>query len=315
MAARDVEHAVGGLKPAPRRRWKKRDVESGLQRLRPEVPWTHFFDLGGCPTICANRDEKWYRKAEGLRRFGEIAIELCRTVITGQSIEGKSVLDLACGEGGHSIMFAKAGAGPVVGIDGRQLAIERARFAADVLEVPNTEFRTGDVRTLNPQETGTSDIVLCSGILHHLEREQWFAFLKKVARLTADTAIFYTHIANEQLAVKHKLQKPADEEPPPPSSRFRKAVRAIQQRFARREEYFDGYLYREHRSDSSPEQRERKMRASLDNEHSFWATEEAIVQALRKAGFAMVFKVQWPHMFREQWGRDTRQIIIARKAG
>lgn len=210
-------------------------------------------------------------------------------------------------------MFAKAGARQVVAIDGRELAIDRARFAADVLGVANVEFRTGDVRRLNAEQTGTFDIVLCSGILHHLEREQWFAFLKKVARLTADTAIFYTHVANDQLVVRHKLQKPADE--PPPSSRFGKVTRSIVQRFGRQEEYFDGYLYREHRTDSSPDQRAKKMRASLDNEHSFWATEEAIVQALRKAGFGMVFKVQWPHMFREQWARDTRQIIVARKAG
>ena len=306
---------MGEAQYARGRPWSRRRVEDGLQGLRPEIPWTHLFDLSGCPTISRERHEKWYRKAEGLRRFGEIAIALARTVVSGQSIEGKTVLDLACGEGGHSIMFAEAGAGRVVAIDGRKLAIDRARFAADVLGVANTEFRTGDVRTLNVQEIGTFDIVLCSGILHHLEREQWFAFLKKVARLTADTAIFYTHVANEQLIAKHKLRNPADDEPPAPSSKFRAAMRSVQKRLRRREEVFDGYLYREHRMDSSPDQRARKMRASLDNEHSFWATEEAIVQALRKAGFGMVFKVQWPHMFREQWSRDTRQIIVARKTG
>jgi hypothetical protein len=179
-----------------------------------------------------------------------------------------------------------------------------------VLQTRNIEFRTADVRTLDVRTIGRFDIVLCSGILHHIERRQWFPFLKKIASLTADTAILYTHVANEGLRIEHKLEPVASRKQGTIFSWCFDKLRDHREE----EDAFDGYLYREHRGNESLEERAAKMRSSLDNERSFWATEEALVTALRKAGFAIVLKVQWPHMFHEQSGRDTRQIIVARTA-
>jgi ubiquinone/menaquinone biosynthesis C-methylase UbiE len=214
-------------------------------------------------------------------------------------------------------MFAQAGARHVLGVDGRRLAIERGRFAASVLEVSNIEFRQDDVRKLHALEDASFDIVLCSGILHHIEPQEWFPFLKRVARMTADTAIFYTHVADEQLRTEHKLTPAQLTSPAIPSSSTRGLARfLINAVLSRRSgKLIGGYLYREHRDDASAEERSSKMRASLDNTHSFWPTEETLVAALRKCGFDLVFKVQHPHMFRARWLRNTRQIIVARKGG
>src|SRR5688572_16156599 len=91
-------------------------VRKGLSALQPEIPWTHLIDLNGCPTISRRSGDKSLKKAEGLQRFGEIAVQLCRSIVTGQTLIGKTVLDLACGEAGHTIMFSKAGAAQVVGV-------------------------------------------------------------------------------------------------------------------------------------------------------------------------------------------------------
>ncbi|QIK78943.1 class I SAM-dependent methyltransferase [Sphingomonas piscis] len=260
------------------------------------------------------RDGKWFKKAQGLLQLGEIALKLSRTMTAGQTIAGKTVLDLGCGEGGHAIMFAQAGARHVVGIDGRRLAVDRARFAANVLELSNIEFMHEDVRAPGALN-GRFDIVLCSGILHHIEPEAWFLFLKNVARATADTAIFYTHVADEQLQSEHKL-KPVQlvEKSSPPRSSW--LARLFGRLLLRKPQAaaFDGYLYREHREEESSDERSSKMRASLDNDHSFWATEEVLIDALKKCGFELILKVQSPHMFRAQRFRNTRQIIVARKA-
>jgi cyclopropane fatty-acyl-phospholipid synthase-like methyltransferase len=213
-------------------------------------------------------------------------------------------------------MFAQAGAKQVLGLDGRQLAVDRARFAASVLGTSNVEFRREDVRDLGALE-GQFDIVLCSGILHHIEPKAWFPFLKSVAQVTADTAIFYTHVADEQLRSEHKL-KPIHLETSNTPATFRSRLADLFRRAVLRQsqqDFFDGYLYREHRDEDSADERSSKMRASLDNSHSFWATEQALVDALKRCGFELIFKVQSPHMFRVQRFRNTRQIIVARKSG
>jgi 2-polyprenyl-3-methyl-5-hydroxy-6-metoxy-1,4-benzoquinol methylase len=295
------------------------EVKKGLSALRPEIPWTHLIDLNGCPTISRRDGGKWLKKAEGLQRFGQIALELCQSIVGGQTLAGKSVLDLGCGEAGHAIMFSQAGAARVVGVEGRLLTAERARFAADVLGLTNVEIIRADVRAINAHEIGSFDVVLCSGILHHINHEQWWPFLKMVGQVTSDLAIFYTHVPNHELQAEHKLRRVE------PSMRrhwlkrwsARDMAAALFRPFRRqveRGDHFDGYMFREHRASSTPEERASKMRSSLDNLESFWATEDALIKGLQKAGFQMILKVQSPHMFKSQSLRDTRQIIVAKKA-
>jgi cyclopropane fatty-acyl-phospholipid synthase-like methyltransferase len=292
-------------------------VRKGLRALRPEIPWTHLIDLNGCPTISRGLNDKWLKKAEGLHRLGEITLQLCRSILAGQTLVGKSVLDLGCGEAGHAIMFAQAGAGRVLGIEGRPLTVERARFATGVLGLHNVEIRQKDVRTIDADDIGAFDVVLCSGILHHIEQEQWWPFLRMVGRVTSDLAIFYTHVPNEELQAEHKLRR-VEPKLKPLNWRGTNGFVALYRRLrggVPQSEQLDGYLFREHSKLATAEEKASKMRASLDNSESFWATEEALVNGLQKAGFQMVLKVQSPHMFKSQRLRDTRQIIVAKKIG
>ena len=100
------------------------------------------------------------------RRFG---IEYMHHLAGGW--EGKRVLDIGCGEGRNSVLFALLGAAEVVGIDVSPKAIDVARRLAEVNGV------TDRVRfTCAPLETSelsgeSFDIIWCQAFLHHVLAE------------------------------------------------------------------------------------------------------------------------------------------------
>ena len=78
------------------------------------------------------------------------------------------VLDLGCHEGAYAIELGLHGA-EVVGVEARVANIEKARFVADALNLERVTFQERDVRDINEEEFGRFDVVLCLGILYHLE--------------------------------------------------------------------------------------------------------------------------------------------------
>jgi hypothetical protein len=88
------------------------------------------------------------------------------------------VLDLGCHEGGYSIELGRHGA-TVVGIEGRRENIQKARFAAEVLGLDGVTFFEDDVRNLSAATFGQFDVVLCLGILYHLEGQDAVRLLER----------------------------------------------------------------------------------------------------------------------------------------
>ncbi|MBC1220039.1 bifunctional 2-polyprenyl-6-hydroxyphenol methylase/3-demethylubiquinol 3-O-methyltransferase UbiG, partial [Nostoc sp. UCD120] len=83
------------------------------------------------------------------------------------------ILDLGCLEGLYSIGLALHGA-TVVGIEGREVNFQKAKFAKECLGLNNLEFIQDDVLNLSPEKYGYFDIVLCCGILYHLNVPEVF---------------------------------------------------------------------------------------------------------------------------------------------
>ncbi len=264
--------------------------KDGLARLAPQQPWTHHFEVDGVHTISPEADEKFFRKATGLKRLGNLATTLAKTFSLDHTIAGKRVIDVACGEGGHSVAFAQEGAGEVVGVEGRELYVDRARFVSEAMGLTNVNYQLGDVRALSLEQHGAFDICLCFGILHHLGQDDFFPFLQSLADITTDTAIFYTHVSNPTKLESYGLQGPVTSNGE-----------------------YEGYLFREHADGASEAERRDQVRASLDNTFSFWATDEALMRALKRAGFAGVMKVYEPHVFGDYQDRNFRQVMIAKK--
>lgn len=267
---------------------QKAEVEARLKALSPEIPWAHLIELAPGLFSVTEQEAKFYKKATGLSLVGELLMEVAEMQVRNHTLAGKRVLDLACGEGGHAIQFARKGA-QVLGVEGRKLYVERARFAAQATgQSERIEIVPGDVRKL-PADIGTFDIVVFSGILHHLGQQDFDGMVKELGRVTGDILMLYTHVSTDLSVKAHRLQGP------------------VQTAAGR-----TGYLFREHEDNAGAEQREQKVRASLDNTFSFWAQEESLIEAIRAAGFRLVLKVMAPHVFGWE-GASYRPILVARK--
>jgi tRNA (mo5U34)-methyltransferase len=82
-----------------------------------------------------------------------------------------AVIDLACNEGWFSHRMLEWGACRVLGVDIRERVIQRAELLRTHFGIPSErlQFRCGDVFELDVSELGTFDVVLCLGLLYHLE--------------------------------------------------------------------------------------------------------------------------------------------------
>src|SRR5688572_118441 len=112
-------------------------------------------------------------------------------------VRGRSLLDLACGDGFYTRRFrSQCGADPVVGIDLSPKAIERAR-AIEERERLGIEYRTGDVMALGSRER--FDVVTAIHLLHYLQNaEEIETVLRAVHDTLANGGRFVTMIANPE---------------------------------------------------------------------------------------------------------------------
>ena len=213
--------------------------------------------------------EHLLKRGVRLRRVVQIISD-----ITNQPIKDLRVLDLACLEGLYGIELARHGA-RVVCIEGREANLVKARFAKDVLALDNITFVQDDVRNLSVEKYGQFDVVLCLGILYHLDAPDVFHFVQRVSDVCTRVAIIDTHLA----------------------------VRANKTMSYQGEDYH-GSTYTEHSPESTKEERLKSLRASLFDEKSFWFTRSSLFNLLSRAGFTSVYTCQNPVVI--QWiNRDT----------
>lgn len=266
------------------------DVRASLAELDQGIPWAHHFNLCGVDTISAEQNEQFYRKSVGTKKLIELALFYCRMFSQTGDVRDRRVLDVACGEGAYSLAFAEAGAVEVTGVEGRQLAVDRARFVAAALEIPNVRFVQGDARCMVAAGVLPAHITLCVGILHHLGPEDFLPFLQSLGELTEDVLFLYTHVSSVPAIKEFELIGPLK-------------VQAG----------MTGYLKVDHSAAITRQDMGSHVRSSLDNRYAFWADEEALVRGLKAAGFSTILKAFEPHAFSKQNDRNTRVILIARK--
>lgn len=97
----------------------------------------------------------------------EASIHLARYALVRELCKGKSILDLACGEGYGSRLLAEWGAARVVGVDVSRDAIEQARA---LFATPRVDYRLADANALMnlfPEER--FDLIVSLETIEHVE--------------------------------------------------------------------------------------------------------------------------------------------------
>jgi hypothetical protein len=185
--------------------------------------------------------------------------------VASKPIETIRLLDLACHEGIYAIEFARHGAN-VLGIEGRQAHIEKAMFVKDVLSLNNLEFVQDDVRNLKKDKYGLFDVVLCLGILYHLEVPDVFHFIERIAEACDDIAIIDTRVTLG------------------PTCAY----------------VYDGITYwgnrisEGHKASDTQEDKIKRYWASLDNMTSFHLSRTSLYCLLGRVGFTSVYECYIP---------------------
>lgn len=233
------------------------------QIIREDGPWTAH-DIRLAPDLSTFPSHPDWG-ADAARRFLQIPSDVCR-----KPWNELSLLDLGCLEGLYAIEAGLRGARRSVGIDIRPENIRKARFAADVLGLKNVEFLQEDVRGLSAGKHGVFDVIICSGILYHLDVPDVFTLIRRMREMTTGVAVIDTRISLT----------------------------------GDRREIHEGYEYRgctyeEHPAGLSlQDQLKRGMWASAGNTRSFWFTKPSLFTALARAGFTTVAECHVPYLAR-----------------
>jgi SAM-dependent methyltransferase len=101
-------------------------------------------------------------------------------------------LDIACNEGFFSFEIAKRGGREVVGFDARPVVIEKAQHVRSKLGCSNVSFSVFDLEQLSPEWKGRFDVVLCLGIVYHLENP--IGCLRRVRGVTQKVCVIDTQL-------------------------------------------------------------------------------------------------------------------------
>lgn len=132
-------------------------------------------------------NKKYYAATERSKQYVDEWIK--------HEVPGKVFLDYACGNGFQAIKAAKLGAKLSLGVDISRVSVENARADAQTAGVTgNSRFVQADAENTRLPDNSV-DVVLCSGMLHHLDLSYAFPELRRIlvpgGRILAVEALDY----------------------------------------------------------------------------------------------------------------------------
>jgi SAM-dependent methyltransferase len=216
------------------------------------------------------------------------------------------VVDLGCLEGGYAVEFAKLGF-DTLGIDAREENIQKCNFVKSDLGLTNLNFAKDDVRNL--ANYGKFDIVLCYGLLYHLNDP--FAFLKTISNCTNKLLFLNTHYATE-CDVRYRLG-PLNNHllgPLQKRTKFLEFTKNYRLGPITSHEGYRGRWFKEYKKNESAGKIEKMLWASYNNDKSFWLCKKDLTLALHEVKFNSVFEQfnytgdMYPHDFSYYYSRS-----------
>lgn len=243
---------------------------------------THRIDLGnGRWSAAAGVDASVDRRTR-------LVVDAC-----GGVLEGRTVVDLGCLEGGFTIEFARRGAARAVGIEAREVSVRRCELARDLTGLGAAQFVQGDVKEALAAEVarqgGPFDVILATGILYHLADPA--ALLRSMRYACASAAIVFTHVAHPD-RITHDC-----------SSQVVTLTSGGHE--------YRGRWFGEYDETITDEQREGLLWAAWSDRASFWPFEDDLVRMIRDAGFESVEKIDVTAMA-DPWQVDHTNRVLYR---
>jgi tRNA (mo5U34)-methyltransferase len=171
---------------------------TSAQELKARVTalgtWMYRFDLGhGVET--ALHDE--YLDSIHRTRWQMILPELQKT-FQGRWDKTR-VLDSACNEGWFSFEVAKLGAREVVGFDAREENIRKAELVQVQTGASRVAFHVDNIFDVNPERYGTYDLVMCLGLMYHLEDPM--GALRRLRSVATEFCVIETEVARAGVSI------------------------------------------------------------------------------------------------------------------
>lgn len=127
-------------------------------------------------------DQDTYERFYGNKKYYE-ATDLSKRYVDdwiARQSPGKVFLDYACGNGLNAIKAARAGASLAIGLDISRVSVLNAREDARAQDVSaSTFFVQADAEDTHLPDSSV-DVVICSGMLHHLDLSYAFPELRRI---------------------------------------------------------------------------------------------------------------------------------------
>ncbi len=158
--------------------------------------WHYPFEFGG---RLVNSNHQSFKGIHGRHYKRYLHIFPAVLSLTGGSLAGKRVLDIACNAGFWSIQARLAGADAVLGVEASSRNVEQANFILDLVGLDRIQYRVLNAYEVSTQSLGQFDIVFFFGLLYHLD-EPMLA-LGRLYEVTKSFAVVDTSTAKSPVPI------------------------------------------------------------------------------------------------------------------
>ncbi len=121
---------------------------------------------------------------------------VARYTFAQRYIQGKVVLDIACGTGYGSDMMARGGAERVVGID---IDAEAVRYAKDQYSAENSTYLCGSAEKIELPDS-YFDVIVSFETIEHLDKEVRTKYLQEMRRVLKDDGLIILSTPNKLIS-------------------------------------------------------------------------------------------------------------------